>query len=584
MEFNIFAQLNTELTDFFQKDIHIAGTNQDNDAKYLAQNKKGYEFSQWKILNTVEMYYNSKFESGEKDAEGQRKVFLNICQFRSDVASKQVDLDVKDFTFIPTEGSSEWGAYFLGKRFKKWAKDNYFGELINQIVNDYPKYGTAVLKRVGSKLERVPLLTLRNQQDAKDLKTASFVIEEHKEMTFADMQAMRGWDLKGVEMKFGEKETVFERYGHVPLSFYKKFKGMEIEKGDEYGSVDCMAILMPKVTDAKNNEFGGTVLFLEKITERPYEEVHWKRQDGRWLGVGEIENQFENQITRNMLANLRRANLQWSAKKIFQSGDPDVAKNLVRDVKNGEVLKVNPNFQITQVDMATRSTPEFQSAEDLWEKNSDQKSFTFEVATGEALPSGTPFRLGVVLSNAVNSHFGLKRENLGLFFKRVVNELVLPIFRKDNRQEHTLTLFADEEGVDTLKQVITKMTANNFIKKEMLEGRWPNAEAINQKVTEEIGNLRTIFMKMVEGFYDSVEASADLTITGEEVDIPKKVETLTNLYNTLAQRQDPRADKVLARILAITGENMDVLAGIRQAQPQTMEMPQTMQLPQTQPV
>jgi len=561
MSFNIFSQLDVELTSFFQDRITIAKTSDNKNAKYLGRDDTSYTYSQWETLNTIEMYYSSQFLSGKKDSEGLDKVFLNICKFRSDVASKQVDIDTKNFVFVPEDGHSVWGAYFLGKRFKQWTKENGFGQLINDISQDYPKYGCAVLKKVGTELERVPMLTLRNQQDAKSLKTASYVIEEHKDMSVAEMQDMENWDIDQLDLQFGEKTTVYERYGHVPLSFLKAWKGEEVEEGDKNRVVDTMAMLVKAPPVEGQKEFGGSILFMEEIKERPYEEVAWTKQDGRWLGVGEIENQFENQVFRNMIENMRRRGLLWSSKKIFQSADTELAKNLIRDVRDGEVVKIMPNGQISQVNMSTQSLGEFTAAINSWDQNSNQKSFTFEVATGEALPSGTPFRLGVLLTNAVNSHFGLKRENLGLFFKRVVNNLLLPVFKKQNRAEHTLALFASEEGVELLKKTLIKIHANDEIKKVLLNGKIPLAEEIRAKIEQGINEKKEIFTKIPRAFYDSVKASTDLIITGESMDIPKKIETLTNLFNILSSKQDPRADIVLERIIALTGENAEAFEG-----------------------
>ncbi len=575
--FNIFSQLALELDEFFKEKVHIAGVNENNSLPNLSKQKKGYEFSQWETLNTIELYYNSKFESGEIDSEGQRKIFLNIGQFRADVASKQVDMDVKDFVFIPDDGQSVWPAYFLTKKFKQWAKKEGFGQFINEIVSDAPKYGSAVGKLVGSKIVRVPLRSLRNQQSASSLATASFVIEEHRDMTLDDMKKMKGWNLEGVNLKFGEKANVFERHGKVPLSFYKQQNKQKIETGDDLIGVDCMAILLPG--EEKKNENGGNILFLEEEKERPYEEVHWKQQDGRWLGLGEIENQFENQVTRNMIVNLRRRALIWSSKKLFQSADTEVAKNLVRDVRDGDVLKVLPTGLISQVNMATQNLGEFQSMEDVWEKNSDQKSFTYEVATGEALPSGTPFRLGVVLSNSVNSHFALKRENLGLFFGRLIENKLMKAFEKDNRREHELMMFADEEGVEHLKQELIKIHSNQEAKRQLLNGFLPNMDEIFQKVTEEILDRKNISMIMPEGFYEEMKASVTLVSTGENINLEKKLETLTNFYNSLVQTGNPAASVVLKRILALTGENYDVLAGV---QPQNVTSQNQMQPMQNQ--
>lgn len=568
-DFNIFSQLQSELHDFFYTTINIAGNTIGEDVRYLTRQNKGYQFSQWKVLNTIEMYYNSKFESGDLDSEGQRKTFLNIGKFRSDVASKQIDIDVKDFTFVPDEGTSVWPAYFLGHKFRKWAKNNYFGELLNQMVDYYPRYGSVVIKRVGNKLERVPLLNLRNQQDAKSLNEASYVIEEHKEMTSDQIQAMKAWDTTGLEMKFGQKTTVYERYGRVPLDYFKEKKGEKSEDGDQFKTVYTMAVLSCENLDIDGNKKtpeGGTILFFEKASKTPYEEDHWSRQDGRWLGIGEIENQFENQIMRNMVANMRRRALLWSSKKVFQSSDPEMAKNLIRDVKDGDVLKISMNGNISQVNMTTQNLAEFQQAEQDWEKNSDQKSFTFEAATGESLPSGTPFRLGVLMTNAVTSHFNLKRENLGLFLTRVVQEQLIPVFNKENKEPHSL-LFFDEEGVESLKQELSRMYSHKFAKEQMLSGVLPDFEAIKAKVEQIIAERKHVQIDMPKDFYSTCSANATLVVTGENVNVEKRIETLTTLYTSMVQAGDQRAERILSTVLALTGENYDLLAGVKPPQP-----------------
>ncbi|NCB02568.1 MAG: hypothetical protein EOM67_10430 [Spirochaetia bacterium] len=561
--FSIYGQLQKELQDFFQEKIKIAGVQSENPRVSSA----GFEFSQWETLNTVELYYNSKFESGELDSEGQRKVFLNISQFKADVASKQVDLDVKYFLFVPQEPDSEWGAFFLNRKFRQWAKRNYFGKLINEVVMDYPKYGTAVLKKVGKELERVPLMTLRNEQSAKDLQCAKYVIEEHKDWTYSDLEKMKDWDLEGIKVAWDDKMTVYERYGRVPLDWYKKQKEMKIEAGDEMKSIDTMSIIVPTLNE-KGEIDGGNMLFLEEIDERPYQEVHWKKIDGRWLGVGEIENQFENQIFRNMITNLRRRGLLWAGKKVFQSTDTEIAKNLVRDVKDGQVLKIMPNGNITQVNTTTQSLAEFQAATKEIDENSNQKSFTFEVATGEAMPSGTPFRLGVVMSNAVNAHFALKRENLGLFFKSVVYEQLFPIFKKENSKAETMMIPMGEEGVNALMEEVVKVEIWKNFKEAMFSGKIVDPALMEEEVRAKLKEKRFQAVDLPEKLWDTLKVSTQLVITGESVNLEKRIESLTNLHNTLRPIEPQKADVVLSKLMALTGENYDALTGIKSANQQ----------------
>ena len=573
MQFNIFDQLKNELKEYYTGKVHIAGTNKDAELRFLKKQDRGYDFSAWETLNLVELYYNSKFESGNIDSEGQRKVFLNVCRFRADVAAKQTDIDVKHFVFIPDDSNSTNGAIFLTKRFKRWARAKHYGETINALNVDYSKYGSCVAKRVGSEIERVPLLSLIVQQDAKNLKTASYVIEEHKEMTFDDMESMPNWDVSGLKMEFNDKYTVYERYGRVQLSWFKQQKGLAVEAGDDMRSIDVMAILVPDLKDKKVNK--GSILFMEKIKKRPYEEAHWCKVDGRWLGVGEIENQFENQVARNMTANLRKRALYWSSKHVFQSADTEIAKNLVRSVKDGDVLSIGPNGNITPVSMETRNLAEYDNNDAMWEKNSDQKSFTYEVATGEALPSGTPFRLGVVMTNAVNSHFDLKRENFGMFVSNIVSEQLLDVFKAENKKEHKVLFASDEKGIESIKRDIVEFYTWKNFNEQLLNGVIPDVEAIKLKVQEQIDKRKNHEFEVPEGYYDFLKLTVDIVTTGENVNIEKKLETLTNFYNTLVQSGDIETAKtVMKRILALTGEDVQNY----QSNTQMPQMPQAMQM------
>jgi len=239
-----------------------------------------------------------------------------------------------------------------------------------------------------------------------------------------------------------------------------------------------------------------------------------------------------------------------------------------------------PNGNITQVNTTTQSLAEFQAATAEIDENSNQKSFTFEVATGEAMPSGTPFRLGVVMSNAVNAHFALKRENLGLFFESVVYEQLFPIFKKENSKAETMMIPMREEGVNALMEQVVKIEVwNNFVE-AMLSGQIPDVPKIEEDVRNQLKERRYQGVNLPEKLWDTLKVSTQLVITGESVNLEKRLETLTNLYNTLSQTNPQAAEKVLGKILALTGENYDTLAGVKPANQQMNQMLRGTGMPQ----
>lgn len=557
----LYGQLKIELDEFYQKNLYLAGTNDQESARYLDTKNRKFVYNQWKTVNMIDLYYNSKFETGQYDSEGQRKLFLNLCKFRSDVAAKQIAFQVKDFQFVPEEGMGEWPSYFMQKEFAYWSKENYFGELLNTCIDALPKYGWIVLKKVKGKLEFVPLQTIRCQQDAKSIASARYFIIEHANMSIEEMRENKAWNTSMLPLRPGEADNIYERYGLVRLSEYNQFKGLPIKEGDEDTMIDCLTI-MTMHSNVKD-EPTGHILFMEECVERPFQDVKWAHQHGRLMGVGVVEEQMENQIGANMAFNLFRRQLLWSSKKIFQSTDDMIARNLVKDVRDGDVLQISPNGNITQVDMSNRAIGDFTNFGKVLEANADQTSFTFESATGANPSSGTPFRLGVLLSNTVNLHFKKKQSQLALFFKRVMKEMVIPNWKKEFDEEHIVSMFADEEGFDGLKEIALHLNLNDAIKQSLMGGRIPNVDQLKQQITSKLDTTRYLYVKIPDSFYDDVDFKVKLNIVGDDIDIPKKIETLTNLMTTLTQRnpQDPRIDKILGRILALTGENYDIVAG-----------------------
>jgi len=544
--FNIFSQIESELTDFFRTKIKIAS------AVIEGQVMGGFKFNQWQTLQNIEFIDNSQFINGVKDREGNTKFYLNTASFRKEVASKNIDIDVKNFLFVPEEGQPEYGAIIARKKFKKWAKDHGLSDLLNDSVDRFPKYGTIVAKRVGKNITITPLGKLRNQQDAKSLATATYVIEEHTDMSRQDFEEYPDWDLDELDLpEFDSTATAYERYGYVPAKWFKKNGGTTSKNDNESVYCICVATLTKSKKGAKA---AGAILFLEEC-ECPYIERHYARQDGRWLGIGEIEKQIDNQAARNMIFNLRKKSLGWAAKNLFGSSDDTEVNNLSRQVKDGDVLKLTSKDSMWRIDTVTKAVGDYNSMSKEVEENSNQRSFTFEVATGEALPSGTPFRLGAMLSNSVNTYYDKKREVLGLFWKDIVFTLMIPNWIRDTEEEWIEGVFDTEEGFDELRAAKEECLVTEAIVNAVIDGKPVDIPTIRNVVKAGLARVSRDYYKMTKKELRLLKYRIDLDITGESIDIPKKIETLTTLYQAQIQVGDTEGAKItMNKILPLTGE------------------------------
>lgn len=539
--FNLYAQLNSELDDFFNKKIRVNSS--------AHKKESGYEFSQWDTINTISYVGASKFLKGDRDSEEQEKIYLNSSVFRADVASKQIDIDVKDIQFIATTEQAEPGVVLARARFRQWARETGLSEDLNKMVEDLPHWGTLVARKKTDDYELVPLTMLRNEQDADSLNSASYVIIEHP-MKVWEMAEMPDWDLSQMDYKWDEDCVVYERFGRVPETYLRP-------DGDETKAVDTVSFLVKDKKSKKKD--AGIVLFIEEISERPFSEIHWKKLQGRWMGVGEIENNFDNQKARNAVFNMRMRSLLWNAKNIFQSTDEGVAKNLVKEVKDGQVLTISANGEITKVNMQNNALADYNAADTTLEGNSDQKSFTYEVATGEGMKANTPFRLGVLLSNSVNSHFGLKQEKLGLFVKDLVWEYVIDKFEDANSDEHFMKAIQGEDVYEELIDIITSTKVVEFVKKMLKSGKIPTQEDVEQ-YKQLIKEVKSFSINVIKDYYKNLEYKIDIVITGESFDIAKKMETLTALYQSMAKVGDPRSGAIIEKIAKLAGEKLPAQA------------------------
>lgn len=562
--FNIFGKVKEELKDFFEKDIKIASAVVDG------KEIKGYSYNQFKRLQAIEYMDASTFLTGDRDTEGQQKFFINKASFYREVSSKNIDIDVKHFNFIPEEDESENGIIILRKKFRRWSKEQGLSEKINDSVDRFPKYGSVVGKKVGKEIEIVPLLSIRNQQDAKTLNEASYVIIEHNGMTYSKMAKFPNWNLKELDMKWDDEITAYERYGEVPLEFYKKTKGEQVSEGDDVKTIYVEAIIALDKTITKD---GGAILFMEETSE-PFVEAHYSKQDGRWLGIGEMEKQIENQAGFNMIFNMMKKGLSWSIKNIFQTQDDTSINNLVREVKDGDVLKIDTPDGFRRVDTQNRATSDSVNMNNILEKVSDQRAFAFEAATGEGFSSGTPFRLGAIVGQSVQAYYSLKREKLGLFWKNIILEFMIPSFIKETPKEFIESVADTEEGFETLRQFKINRLVSDKILETALADKPIDPVAIKMDVELALENKPRDYYKITKKEIENLKYRFDIDITGESIDIPQKIETLTTLYTVLAQKQDPAAQDVLKRIMILTGEKIPRVSqattqATTQATPQT---------------
>ena len=393
------------------------------------------------------------------------------------------------------------------------------------------------------------------------------IIEDDKH--YNEMAEYPDWDLDGLAKH--KSYNTFERYALVPKSLYEnegwKENGGVIENvKDDEDWILVQAVLIPDEKDIKNRgKFtSGKIVWMEMVDEDswPLDECHTERIDGRWLGRGEIEKQLENQIARNLTANLRRRGLLWATKKIYQSSDEEVQSQLLMEVKDGEVVYVKPNGTITQINTQSQQLNEFSSDEASWKENSQQNAFAFNIATGENMPSGTSFSLGVVLDKAVSSHFTAVRNRFSNYLKRDFFNQLIEVFKEEYAEEHERPINMSSDDIEAFRDSVIIFHANERYFDALAKRKNPRMEQIRAQVEEELMKSPYVFLTIPDDFYENAIFYMKLNI---DDDIGPDIQTLTTIYTTMEQKGDPRSEVVLRQILSKQGKSLTAIAGKKPA-------------------
>ncbi len=522
----------------------------------------GYFFDHALTLRKADAFYNSQFTTGNKDSVGMRKYFYNIVKAPCDIATKFVDLDTKDITLVSETPDDEWVIWLMQRDLRCWLKEKGIGKLLNQIAFDYPKYGSVVTKKgKDNKWAKVNLQNMRLDPGADTLEDSYFVIEVH-DMSARELAGMP-WDEEAKARLLDSpapRFIIYEAYFQNRDSSKKKwcrrflanfltcnFSGRRIETAESQ-IIKTGAEYLPGIT-----------LFEDEVDELPYRELHWEKVPGRWLGLGFVEHLFDNQVRMNELTNVKAKGLYFTSLKLFQTRDPGVMRNVLSDAQNGDVLSVNS--EITPLQNEERNLAVFNQEEQRWDKNTNEKTFSFDIARGDDLPSNTPLGVAQMSQAMVVSYFQIKQENFGLFVKDVILDDVIPQFQRENSKKHTMRFASSDKDIEKLRQAMVDIYMRDSILGHVFKtGSVPEPIEVAQfkeSATEQLKRKGDLFVDITDNYYEAVKYNLDIIITGEQTDVRAKLQTMMTALQMISANpailQDGPAKTMLFSMLEMVG-------------------------------
>ena len=497
------------------------------------------------VLELINLYTNSKYKKGEYDSNNYKKPFFNVSDTPVDVGKKEIDIDTKDFKFYAEEGQEYYTSYFFGKDFRVWVKEIGFAKTLNKVSENLPRWGHVVFKKVGSKIYNVDMEKIMSDPEVESMYDSDFVIERH-DYTYAKFKKT------GKEKKWKNVQAIYDAHKKA-----KKKKVTILERyGDDDESDNNFFIVSGLEEGLGEDEF---VLFEGKKDIRDtYKEIKYTLVKGRWLGRGEVERNFEPQIAKNEINYFYHRGLEWTSLHIFQSRDPTISGNLLTGVTNGDILRANE--PVNPIPMEERNLSAFSYGDQKWDSNITSRSFSWDVMRGQQPKSGTTLGQSIMQSKMAGGHFGFIRERIGIFWKDVIYDWVVPIFLKESSKKHTLLMgeFNDAE-IDKLRRAFLKHRKNlsivDYIAKN---GRYPESEELSIMsgiIKKQIKGEKNINMR--KDLYKDIKVKMEVDITAESIDAGQKATMLQAGLTMIAQNpqviENPRTRGLVFDLFELMG-------------------------------
>lgn len=585
---NIFELVRAERKEFLEDEIEIV---------------EGYNFNQYETIKKIHKYYSGHYDGSDYEIVNgisRKKIFHNINKWRCMVATKMIDIDTSQIKLIAKEPGYDWNVFLLEKDLGAWLQKSKFGKLLNKISVNLPRYGTVVLRKTKDGAENVDLRNFICEQSADRVKDSRYNIIRHY-LTASQLRKKKGtWQnvdyainnlrsqiknsyIDGQILQESASSPyleAYERWGEVPKSFITDNE----KDSEEY--VYAWFIVAGVDNIQLNNEGkkigeNGTVFFKKEIKEEdlPLLDIHYNKVEGRFLGVGVVEDTFEQQRVVNKVKNYEDKALELSSLLLLQSPDESVVNNVLSDLENGDLIQsVNG---ISRIDNNNLASGEFSKVANEYETSADRATFSYDVVRGEGAPSSATLGSVQIQAQQASSVYDFIREEVGLDLEKFFEELVIPGLIKEKSDKHYLLLTGYSPEARKLREKIvdTYLTENKIETIDKVD---------REKLIKDLEKENKIWVEVEEGFYEKTKDgyTVKIAITGEGVNVQTDITNLNVVIGMVAKNPDMLKNPVLRRLLfkmmAKLGMNITELEALEveqeeQPQQELLEQPQQLQ-------
>lgn len=521
------------------------------------------------LIKTLRKNFWGIFDNDRDPISGNKMTWVPLTEFVCDTYSKNSEVDSKDLNVRSKKPGGIGYVSFVRSLLRNWFDEEVIGEDLDETTRQLAIDGSHIWKTYKSYNEKGKAKMIRTDVDILntyfDMTSNSiqdaYRFTERSLLTPYEIKQMDGWinteDITGStglhpsDNRLNQSTTgtskfvdVWETWGKIPKYLItgnkedtEMVEGHIVVSGLDGGKDDSKRVHLIETNP------GGL---------KPYEEIHTKKIKGRWLAKGPAESVMFLQSWINMIVNIRKTRAMVSQLGIFKlkKGSGVTPQNFSKMAANG-VLTVNNMDDIEQFVMKEASESSYKDESMVFDW-SQRVTASYEVATGESLPSSTPATNAVIQSRSAGSTFKMFRDQINFGLKRWVNRHAIPILQDIITPGEVYIMTGDLEDMKKYDDVIINYLVKEKLDKDAKNGIYYDTNSVLQVLESE----KRKFLKMGKERYVNLinkinlsDYYVDFYVTNESLDMP----TLTNNLLSVLKIAPEYRETVVNKLFDIMG-------------------------------
>lgn len=546
-----------------------------------AEKIEGLKRSQYQVIKMCEYYSDSRYleanYGNRLNKTGRPVPFSNIVNYRVALAKTATDLDIQNFTITADDPQHQVHSMLLNREAFEWMKTSGFALTLNQMGLTRPKYGGYLLKKTEKEGElKIDVVRWTSvYTDQSDILSGP-IVEEHNLSPVEINRKSDVWEntkevLKAYKkIKSGDTSATIEVYeitGEFPKTIYNDAVGEDSTDEDEY-TYSLQHYFIAEIDEQKflmfSEELSGTM-------EDHYAYLSWE-ENGYGLGRGVIEDSEEAQVWTNdavinesiAMALAGRVGVKTNSKKLG---------NNILEHDHGKIYEIEDGKDINSFQLAPAALGQYSNIIERWKRQADNVANSYDAATGEQPPSGTPLGTTQLLNAVATKPFDYKREEWGIHLTMIFDKWVLPYLMKKIQNEHILVSEFDDTELEMIDASFSAFNNNEDMINatiEALQNDQPlptqqdslDNQAMWKEHIKKSGKKR--YIEVPKDYFKGVAAKLTVNVTGEQKNKSAILQSLSSIMASVVQSfnpqtgsfgvlEDPTLSKIFNQMLEMAG-------------------------------